>query len=147
MYIYPRKPYDFNLASKYYRQISNKSHTLVGNKIADHSDEVGTCRRCSNYIFILNLPSGFNVSNYTPLNYRTHCYGAPWWRVYISTWILYRAVAGCNLSLSHFWSCINYTPPVYRSIFIRSISNNLVCKFYSVGIFLCKCILIVNIDI
>ena len=25
-----------------YRQISNKSHTLAGNKIVDHSDVVGT---------------------------------------------------------------------------------------------------------
>ena len=36
--------------------------TLVGNKIVDHSDVVGNiaCRRCSNYIFILDLTPGFN---------------------------------------------------------------------------------------
>ena len=38
-----------------YRQVSNIRRTLVGNKIVDHSD-----RRCSNYIFILNLTPGFN---------------------------------------------------------------------------------------
>ena len=31
-----------------YRQTSNISYTLVGNKIVDHS----ACRRCSNYIFM-----------------------------------------------------------------------------------------------
>ena len=47
-----------------YRQTSNISHTSVGNKIVDHSDVVGaaptSCRRCSSYIFILNLTPGFN---------------------------------------------------------------------------------------
>ena len=42
-----------------YRKTSNISCTLVGNKIVDNSDVVG-CRRCSNYIFILNLTPGFN---------------------------------------------------------------------------------------
>ena len=45
-----------------YRQVSNIRHTLVGNKIVDHSDVVGAsiaCRRCSNYIFILDLTPGF----------------------------------------------------------------------------------------
>ena len=41
-----------------YCQTSNISCTLVGNKIVDHSDVVG--RRCSNYIFILDLTHGFN---------------------------------------------------------------------------------------
>ena len=41
-----------------YRQTSNKSHTLVANKIVDHSDVVGRC--CSNYIFIHDLTPGFN---------------------------------------------------------------------------------------
>ena len=51
-----------------YRKTSNISRTLVGNKIVDNSDVVGAaptswsiaCRRCSNYIFILNLTPGFN---------------------------------------------------------------------------------------
>ena len=45
-----------------YHQTSNISHTLVANKFADHSDVVGSiaCRRCSNYIFILDLAPGFN---------------------------------------------------------------------------------------
>ena len=38
-----------------YRKISNIRRTLVGNKIVDHSDVVGA----SNYIFILDLTSGF----------------------------------------------------------------------------------------
>ena len=39
-----------------YRQTSNISNTLIGNKIVYHSDVVGaSLRRCSNYIFILNL--------------------------------------------------------------------------------------------
>ena len=45
-----------------YRQVSNIRGTLVGNKIVDHSDVVGAsiaCRRCSNYIFILDLTLGF----------------------------------------------------------------------------------------
>ena len=36
-------------------QMSNIKCTLVGNKIFDHS-----YRRCSNYIFILDLAPGFN---------------------------------------------------------------------------------------
>ena len=46
-----------------YRKTSYISHTLVGNKFVDHSDVVGAapvCRRCSNYIFILDLTPGFN---------------------------------------------------------------------------------------
>ena len=42
---------------------SNISHTSVGNKTADHSDICSwsmACRRCSNYIFILDLTSGFS---------------------------------------------------------------------------------------
>ena len=38
-----------------FHQTSNISHTLVGNKLVDHSDVVGACWRCSNYIFILDL--------------------------------------------------------------------------------------------
>ena len=44
-----------------YIQISDMSRSLVGNKSVDHSDVVGAmCRRCSNYIFILQLSVGFN---------------------------------------------------------------------------------------
>ena len=43
---------------KWYLQTSNISLTLVGIKIVDHSDEVGACRRCSIYIFILELTRG-----------------------------------------------------------------------------------------
>ena len=39
---------------KIYCETSNISHILVGNQIVDHSDVVEQ-RRCSNYIFILNL--------------------------------------------------------------------------------------------
>ena len=50
--------------SQIYRKISNIKCTFVGNKIIDHSDVVGaspvTCRRCSNYIFILYLTTGFS---------------------------------------------------------------------------------------
>ena len=42
-----------------YRQVSNIRRTFVGNKIVDHSDVVIACRRCSNYIFILDLTPGF----------------------------------------------------------------------------------------
>ena len=43
-------------------QTSNIRGTLVGNKIADHSDVIGASpgRRCSNYIFILDLTPGFS---------------------------------------------------------------------------------------
>ena len=41
-----------------YHQASSISSTLLGNKIGDHAD-VGD-RRCSNYIFILDLTPGFN---------------------------------------------------------------------------------------
>ena len=52
----------------HWAQTSNISHTLVGNKIIDHSDVVGavptswsiTCLSCSNYILILDLTPGFN---------------------------------------------------------------------------------------
>ena len=50
-----------------YRKTSNISRTLVGNKIVDNSDIVGECRRCSNYIFILNLTPGFSGSG------KDHC--------------------------------------------------------------------------
>ena len=44
-----------------YSQISNMIHTFVGNKLVDHSDVVGAVpRRCSNYIFILDLTPDFN---------------------------------------------------------------------------------------
>ena len=46
-----------------YRKTSDISRTVVGDIIVDNSDVVGTppaCRRCSNYIFILNLTPGFN---------------------------------------------------------------------------------------
>ena len=64
-----------------YHQTYNISHTLVDNKLADQQDVVGaspvgaapttscwsarcswsiTCRRCSNYIFILDITPGFN---------------------------------------------------------------------------------------
>ena len=51
-----------SIATKY-RKTSNISSTLVCNKIVDNSDVVGAsiaCRRCSKYIFILNLTPGFN---------------------------------------------------------------------------------------
>ena len=51
-----------SVAVNYYRKTSNASHTLVGNKIVDNSRCSWSiaCRRCSNYIFILNLTPGFN---------------------------------------------------------------------------------------
>ena len=44
-----------------YHQVSNIRRTLLGNKFVDHSDVVGASpsRRCSNYIFILDLTPGF----------------------------------------------------------------------------------------
>ena len=44
-----------------YRQTSNLSRNLVGNKLVDHWDVVGTtvCRCCSNYIFIIDLTPDF----------------------------------------------------------------------------------------
>ena len=54
-----------------YRKTYNISRTLIGNKIIDNSDVVGAApvgaRRCSNYIFILNLTPGFNGSD------KDHC--------------------------------------------------------------------------
>ena len=45
------------------RKTSNISRTLVGIKIVAHSDVVGAspARRCSNYIFILDLTLGLNM--------------------------------------------------------------------------------------
>ena len=45
-----------------YCKTSNISHTIVGNNIVDNSRCSWSiaCRRCSNYIFILNLTPGFN---------------------------------------------------------------------------------------
>ena len=47
-----------------YRQTSNINRNWVGNKRVDHTDVVGAapvvCRRCSSYIFILDLPPDFN---------------------------------------------------------------------------------------
>ena len=42
-----------------YRKTSNISRTFVGNKIVDHCSWNIACRRCSNYIFILDLTFGF----------------------------------------------------------------------------------------
>ena len=47
----------------HYRQIGSISRTLVGNKIVDHSlrcSWIITCRRCSNYIFTIDLLPGIN---------------------------------------------------------------------------------------
>ena len=41
-----------------YRQTSNISPTWVGDEIVDHSNVVGACRHCSNYIFTPGL-NGF----------------------------------------------------------------------------------------
>ena len=43
-----------------YRRVSNTRRILVGNKIVDHSGCSWSiaCRRCSNYIFILDITSG-----------------------------------------------------------------------------------------
>ena len=44
-----------------YQQSSNTSCTLVGNKLVDHLEHcLSGRRRCSNYIFILDLTPGFN---------------------------------------------------------------------------------------
>ena len=51
------------LFSIVYRKTSNISRTLVGSKIVDYKLRCSlsiACRRCSNYIFILNLTPGFN---------------------------------------------------------------------------------------
>ena len=56
------KDYDLDKPSLdfIYRQISD-IRRILGNKIIDHSDVVGAaCRRCSNYIFIMDLIPGFN---------------------------------------------------------------------------------------
>ena len=52
--IAPETPGNCNLFT--YRQTSNISRTLVGNKLVDHS----ACRRCSSYIFFLDLTPGLN---------------------------------------------------------------------------------------
>ena len=44
------------LITRIYSQTSDIRHTLVGNKIVDQS----ACRRCSNYIIVLDLTSGIN---------------------------------------------------------------------------------------
>ena len=41
-----------------YHQASNISDILVANKMVGDSEV--TCRRCSNYIFIIDLTPGFN---------------------------------------------------------------------------------------
>ena len=52
---------NFDQMEGHFRQTSNIGRTLVGNKLVDHSDDVGAaCRRCVNYIFISNLTVGFN---------------------------------------------------------------------------------------
>ena len=58
--------YDYCTITVYctYRKISNIKRTLMGNKIVDHHWSLRcswsiACRRCSNYIFILDLASGF----------------------------------------------------------------------------------------
>ena len=43
-----------------YRQISNKRHTLIGNKSVDHFEVVGASPFGDNYVFILDLTYGFN---------------------------------------------------------------------------------------
>ena len=45
-----------------YSQTSDINHTWVGYKIVDHPDvvEASLGRRCSNYIFILDLTPGIN---------------------------------------------------------------------------------------
>ena len=44
-----------------YRQVSNISRTIAGNKIVDHSCTWSiACQHCCNYIFILNLMPGID---------------------------------------------------------------------------------------
>ena len=69
-----------------YRQVSNINRTLIGNKIVDHSDVVGASpyRRCSNYIFILNLTPGFiglGIEK-TTRQYEKHLSFGIWWGLY-----------------------------------------------------------------
>ena len=45
-------------AKKIYRKVSNVRHTLVGNKIVDHSDVVG---HCLSALFLLHLHSQLNM--------------------------------------------------------------------------------------
>ena len=52
----------WNEISHNYRQVSNIRCTLLGNKFVDHSVRCSwsiACRRCSNYIIILDLTPGF----------------------------------------------------------------------------------------
>ena len=49
-----------NFTDTKYRQVSNIRRNLVGNKIVDRCSWSIACRRCSNYIFILDLTPSFN---------------------------------------------------------------------------------------
>ena len=49
---------NIQLGARYYSPIHNISCNLVGNKLADHSDVVRACQRCSNCIFIFKLTPG-----------------------------------------------------------------------------------------
>ena len=55
-----QRPRSASWVGENYRQTSNISRNLVGNKFADNSDVVGAAA-CPNYIFILDLTPGFSA--------------------------------------------------------------------------------------
>ena len=67
---------------KRYCKTSNIRHILVGNTFIDHSLVVGAApRRCSNYIFILDITPGFNglgKENYCKTSNIHHTFSKQW---------------------------------------------------------------------
>ena len=61
--MHPYWPSQFGMVYENYHQVSNTciSETLVGNCWSLRCSWSIACRRCSNYIFILNLTLGFNI--------------------------------------------------------------------------------------
>ena len=127
-----------------YRQVSNIRRTLVGNLIDDHSDVVGAspvgaapttwqfnwwslrcswsiaCRRCSNYIFILNSIPGFNGLGKDNNKMRRKAF---------KFWVLVRLILETLRYISVTWGwadLLGATEPIHAS-HVRTITRPVLC--------------------
>ena len=95
-----------------YRKTSNIRRTLVGNEIVDHLDVVGASPvgAASNYIFILDLTSGFKgfgKDNHKTIRESFKCWDLV--RLMLETWRYIYIYLCVYIEVEHFWRW-NITP-------------------------------------
>ena len=116
-----------------YCQTSNLRCTLVGNNIVDHSDVVGSCWHCSNYIFIVELAPGFNWFRWKTFSFWylmriifevcRHCVlVSVWWQfhwmqfVWLSLLLIQPAFVQPCVSGSYHWEQSDVMMPTFLSV-------------------------------